>query len=268
VWSEARIINRLANTIAVLAVLAMLAGCVFWLINRPIFRVQTIEIEPAANTNLKYVSPMSVQAAIAGKLQGNFFTINLNQTRRVLETVPWIRTAMVRRVWPSTLRVTIEEQQPWALWNENQMISTWGQIFTANQGELDDDALLPQFIGPEGTPALFIQRYAELERWLAPLNATVRKVVLSERYAMSVTLSNGLTLELGRDPGAEAPDPQAGIPGALPFTVRIRRFVQAWPVVLQRTQGREITHVDLRYTNGFALTLAALPETPSTKKKR
>lgn len=267
-WSEARIINRLANTLAVLAVLAMLAGCVFWLINRPIFHVAAIEIEPAPNTSLKYVSAAGVQAAIAGKLTGNFFTINLNQARSVFESAPWVRNATVRRIWPNSLRVTIEEQQPLALWNENQMISTWGQVFTANQGELDDDASLPQFNGPEGTEGLLIQRYAELERWFAPLGATVRKVSLSDRFAMRVTLSNGLTLELGRDPGADAPDPQAGIPGALPFTARIQRFVQAWPAVSQKIGDRAVNHADLRYPNGFALTLASLPETHPPKKKR
>ena len=150
-WNEARTINRLANTLAVLAVLAMLAGGIYWLIQRPAFNLRTIEIEPAPNTSLKYVSPASVRASIAGQLSGNFFTISLASAKSVFEAVPWVRNAMVRRIWPNALRVTLEEQQPFALWNENQMINTWGQTFTANQGELEDDDSLPQFEGPEGT---------------------------------------------------------------------------------------------------------------------
>ena len=151
-WNEARTINRLANTLAVLAVLAMLAGGIYWLIQRPAFNLRTIEIEPAPNSSLKYVSPASVRASIAGQLSGNFFTISLGSAKSVFEAVPWVRNAMVRRIWPNALRVTIEEQQPFALWNENQMINTWGQTFTANQGELEDDDSLPQFEGPEGYP--------------------------------------------------------------------------------------------------------------------
>ncbi len=267
-WNESRTINRLANTLAVLAVLAMLAGGVYWLIQRPFFMVRAIEIEPAPNSSLTYVSPASVRAAIAGQLTGNFFTINLAKTQRVFESAPWVRHAMVRRIWPNTLRVTIEEQQPFALWNENQMINTWGQAFTANQGELDDDESLPQFEGPEGTEALLVQRYAELARWFAPLDVSVSKLALSDRYAWQVKLSNGMTLALGRDPGADAPDPTGGVPGALPFAARIQRFVQAWPVVNQKIGGREVTNADLRYPNGFALTLAALPEPIQPKKKR
>ena len=80
-----------------------------------------------------------------------------------------------------------------------------------------------------------------------------------------VVLSNGMLLDLGRDPGADAPDPH-GLPGALPFAARIQRFVQAWPAVAGRLEGRTITQADLRYPNGFALALAPLP--PSETKSK
>ncbi len=267
-WNEARTINRLANTLMVLAVLAMLAGGVYWLIQRPIFALTAIEIEPAPNSTLKYVTPDSLQSTIAGNLTGNFFTIDLLETQSIFEEAPWVRSATVRRIWPNMLRVSIEEQQPLALWNDNQMINTWGQAFTANQGELDDDTQLPQFEGPEGKELLVVNRYAEMTSWFAPLGLNVRKLSLSDRLAWEATLSNDMTLALGRDPGADAPNTQAGIPGALPFAARIRRFVQAWPEASQRTGGRAVTHVDLRYPNGFALTLAALPEPTQPQKKR
>ena len=33
----------------------------------------------------------------------------------------------MQRVWPNTLAVYVEEHQPLALWNENEMINTWGE---------------------------------------------------------------------------------------------------------------------------------------------
>ena len=99
-WNEARTINRLANTLAVLAVLAMLAGGIYWLMQRPVFNLRMIEIEPAPNTSLKFVSPASVRTSIAGQLSGNFFTINLSSAKSVFEAVPWVRNAMVRRMHP------------------------------------------------------------------------------------------------------------------------------------------------------------------------
>ena len=148
------------------------------------------------------------------------------------------------------------------------MIDTWAHVFTANQGELDDDLQLPRFEGPEGKESLVVSRYAELERWFAPLGLTVRELSLNNRLAWQVKLSNGLTLALARDPGAEEPGTPGGIPGALPFSQGIERFVQALPQIQQRTGGRVLMHADLRYPNGFAVTLAALPETTQLKKKR
>ena len=155
------------------------------------------------------------------------------------------------------MRVRIEEQQPLALWNENQMLNTWGEPFTANKGELDNEAELPHFSGPEGSESLVVQRYAELMRWFAPLDLRVMQLDLNARYAWGATLSNAMQLELGRDPGADAPDPH-GLPGALPFAARIKRFVQAWPAVNSRLEGRIVTRADLRYPGGFALVLAPL----------
>ena len=264
-WNDARTINRIANTLAVLAVLAMLAAGLAWVAQRPYFSLTAIELEPVPDSSLKYVSPGAVRAAIAGQVKGNFFTINLDETRALFESVPWVRHATVRRIWPNILRVRIEEQQPLALWNENEMINTWGESFTANTGELDDESDLPHFAGPDGTESLVVQRYAELARWFAPLDLQVRELDLSPRYAWRATLNNGMVLDLGRDPGADAPDPH-GLPGALPFGARIERFVQFWPQVTNKLDGRVVTQADLRYPNGFALTLAPLPP-PEPKTK-
>lgn len=265
-WNDARTINLIANTLAVLAVAAMLLAGVAWVAQRPYFTLAAIEIESMPKTEMHYVSTGAVRAAIAGRFGGNFFTVDLDEAREAFESVPWVRHATVRRIWPNTLRVRVEEQQPLALWNENQMINTWGEAFTANTGELADDMVLPHFTGPEGTESLVVQRYAELARWFAPLDMHVRELVLNPRYAWAVTLSNGMKLDLGRDPGADAPDPH-GLPGALPFAARIQRFVQAWPVVSSRLEGRTVTQADLRYPTGFALALAPLPPEHASHSK-
>ena len=92
----------------------------------------------------------------------------------------------------------------------------------------------------------------------------VKQLELSPRYAWRVVLSNGMLLDLGRD---RAPTRRIRTAGrALPFAARIQRFVQAWPAVAGRLEGRTITQADLRYPNGFALALAPLP--PSETKSK
>jgi cell division protein FtsQ len=71
-----------------------------------------------------------------------------------------------------------------------------------------------------------VQRYAELGQWFEKLGLGVEQLSLNDRYALQAQLSNGVTLILGRDPGAETADPQGGVPGAVSFGERIARFVR------------------------------------------
>lgn len=255
-FSDAKLTNMLANMLAILAVLAMAFALVMWVIKRPYFNISKIEIAPMNSMGLQYANAAGIQSAIADKRINNFFLQDLDQVRSYIEAAPWVRHAAVKRVWPNTLRVYIEEHQPWALWNENQLINTWGESFAANLGELADDQQLPQLNGPPNSERLVIQRYAELVRLFAPLGLAVEQATLTPRYAWEVSLSDGIDLMLGRDPAADTSDPH-GRSGALPFASRINRFVRAWPELSKRLGSKFIASADLRYANGFAIKLAS-----------
>lgn len=262
-FQDARLINFIANSLAVLAVAALLLGAVVWVAQRPYFSISSLRLAVAEEgSELRFVTASSLNEAVRGKLRGNFFFIDLDEARSVIETTPWVRHARVQRVWPDTLAVYVEEHQPLALWNENEMINSWGEAFTAYAGDLPEGMTLPQLQGPEDSERLVVQRYAELARWFAPLQLRVDQLALSPRYAWEVTLSDGMSLNLGRDPAADIADPH-GRSGALPFAARIERFVEAWPRLIESVGGRAIARADLRYPNGFAITLAPVTPTPS-----
>ena len=107
---------------------------------------------------------------MVGRLKGNFFTVDLDTARTAFEQMPWVRHASVRRVWPNALAVTLEEFKPLGTWGSDQLVSVDGELFTANQGELDDD--LPAFDGPDGTAKEVVARYRDFTKWFAPLDAT------------------------------------------------------------------------------------------------
>lgn len=255
-----RWLNQIANALAVLAVLAILASFFVWVARSPYFVVKQVEIEGLNNEALLYVTPDAVSATLAGRLKGNFFSIDLDESRALLETAPWVRKAQVRRVWPNTLHVKIEEQQPLAYWNESDMINTWGEPFAANEAVILDDVLLPRLRGPANSERLVVQRYAEVTQWLTPLGVSIQELNLSPRYAWEVVLSDGVRLQLGRDPAADIADLH-GTSGARDFAARLERFVQAWPLLNERLEGRKIQTADLRYSNGFAISLAPLQST-------
>lgn len=259
-FTSYRWLNQLANTLAVLAVLIIVGSFLIWVARSPYFVVDTVKIEGVNNEALLYVTPDTVSATIAGSLKGNFFSIDLDESRALFETAPWVRRAQVRRVWPNTLQVKIEEQQPLAYWNESDMINTWGEPFAANEAVIVDGTFLPQLRGPANSERLVVQRYAEVTQWLTPLGVSIQQLTLSPRYAWEVVLSDGIRLQLGRDPAADIADLH-GTSGAVDFAARLERFVQAWPLLHERLDGRSIQTADLRYSNGFAISLAPLKTT-------
>jgi cell division protein FtsQ len=128
-----------------------------------------------------------------------------------------------------------------------------GDLFTANQGELDDD--LPAFDGPEGTAKEVVARYHDFEKWFAPLDAKPEEVTLSPRFAWTVKLSNGTQVELGRERNQDT------------LNDRCKRFVASWPSVTGRW-GKDIEYADLRYPNGFAIRAANMRFINDTDKAK
>lgn len=47
-------------------------------------------------------------------------TVALNDIRRRLESIPWIREAAVRRHWPDQIHIRIDERRPIALWQHGR----------------------------------------------------------------------------------------------------------------------------------------------------
>jgi cell division protein FtsQ len=238
-WNNVRQLNLAANALYALWALALLAAGGYWLMQRPAFALHAIAI----GGDTEHINVPTVRASVVGHLKGNFFTVDLDSARQAFEQMPWVRRASVRRVWPNALAVTLEEYKPLGTWGSDQLVSVDGELFTANQGELDQD--LPAFDGPNGTAKEVVARYFDFKKWLAPLGATPDEVTLSPRYAWTVKLSNGTQIEYGRER-----NPQT-------LAERSSRLTAAWAAVTARW-GNDIEYADLRYPNGFAIRAAGM----------
>ena len=62
--------------------------------------------------NLRWVSRQELKQAIAGRLRGGFFRVDIAAVREAALAVPWVRDVSVRRVWPGELHLTVVENWP------------------------------------------------------------------------------------------------------------------------------------------------------------
>jgi cell division protein FtsQ len=198
----------------------------------------------------------TLRANAAPRLAGSFFTIDLSRSRRAFESVPWVRQAVVRRVFPDRLVVRLEEHRAAALWGSeagsDKLVNTFGEVFQANPGDVEDDGL-PTLQGPEGSAAQMLAMLERLGPLLAPLDARIETLTLSGRGSWRVELDSGARVELGRGSDAD-------------LVERTARFVRTFTQVAQRYQ-RPLEYADLRHNGGYAVRLTGVSTTPAAGDK-
>ena len=248
--SDVRLMNVVANTVfAVAGVGAAVAG-VLWLMRSPLFPIRGIQLDGDLARN----SVPTIRANAAPQLAGNFFSVDLQQGRAAFETVPWVRRAVVRRVWPDRLAVRLEEHRAAALWegsdeaDAERLVNSFGEVFDANVGDVEDDSL-PSLKGPAGSAATMLSLYRRLQPVLARLEMGVTRLQLSGRGSWRVELDTGAALELGRGSEDE-------------LMARGERFVRTFSQVAARWR-QPLEYADLRHTDGYAVRLRGVSTTPS-----
>ncbi|HEY1151950.1 MAG TPA: cell division protein FtsQ/DivIB [Pseudoduganella sp.] len=253
-WHDAKALNATAGGLIALSLLACAAGGVWWLAQRPVFDLRMIRVETMDNSELRHVNELTLRNGALGRIKGNFFTANLDNVRQVFEAVPWVRRASVRREWPDQLIVALEEHEALGTWGEDgRLLSTKGDVFTANLAEAEEDHALPEFEGPDGSEKEVLARFGELRKWFAPIKLAPEGLSLSSRYAWTVKLDNGMSVALGREQTHDT------------LRQRVDRLVRIWPQLASRVPNIET--IDMRYQNGLALSATGLKIPAETKKR-
>jgi cell division protein FtsQ len=242
-WNSPRWVGFTANILVTLGFLVLLSSAAWWLSERSMFRIKEVRVTASPGFELKHVALGPLQQQLKGYLESersaSFFRLSLDKVRELSEGVSWVRHSRVRRIWPNRLEISVEEHEALALWDDGRIVSTFGELFSANLDEAEEDGALPEFSGPLGSERLVVSRYAELRRLLVPLNVQPVALTLSSRQAWEAQLNDGSKLLMGREQG-------------LPIDERVRRWVSAYPEAKAKLNGRAEL-IDLRYPNGFAL---------------
>lgn len=183
---------------------------------------------------MSYTTKNDIEAAIEHINFGNFFKVDVNNVQKMVQTLPWVYSVSVRKQWPNELKIYVVDQYPIAQWNGDSYINFYGEVFQTGTQDLTTG--LPNFFGPEGTENEALKNYKNLNELLSFGGFNISELVLTERYAWQLTLTNGVILNLGRENRVE----------------RIQRFMDAYPHI-ELKDGLQINYVDLRYDTGFAV---------------
>lgn len=230
-WDQPTWLNWLANLLFSIAGVLLMYALLFVTLHLPIFPVKQVQV----TGNLSHVNQEQIRLIVRKYLKGNFYTVDLQRTRRAFEKLPWARKVSVRRQWPDTLVVQIEEHRAIGRWGTIALVNHHGELFQAAS-----DAQLPIFYGPGDAVKEIAQGYRSFVAILATTPLKIQQLRLSSRRAWEMKTHDGRQMMLGR----EAVN---------------RRLTQFVAVYLQQPTIAESQwrYADLRYPNGFALRVAS-----------
>ena len=239
---DVKLMNMTALVLLAGFVLMAMASTVKWAARLPVFDIAGITVTGDVTHN----SLMNLRANVAPRFSGTFFTVDLARVRAAFEAVPWVRQAVVRRDFPNRLRVQLQEHKAVAYWGtegELQLINSFGEVFEANVGEVEQD-MLPRLHGPEGSSGEVLLMYRTLGPLFAAKDLVLDQLELTGRGSWRAHLDIGADIEMGRGERAE-------------ISERAGRFLNTLTQITGRygRRANSLESADLRHDNGYALKL-------------
>jgi len=216
-----------ARRATLLALIVGALGALAWALDRPL---RVISMDGA----FQRVSPGQIEKAVAPFTGAGFMSADLDRIQRAVETVPWVDHARVERRFPNVLHVTVIEETAAARWGGSGLLNTRGELFVREATHVP--AELPRLSGPEGTESQVAQRYLSAQGRMLEAGMRVAALRLDDRGAWEMDLDSGVTVRLGRRDVDE----------------RLDRFIRTASEVIAHRLN-DITYVDMRYSNGFAI---------------
>ncbi|GLR26073.1 MULTISPECIES: cell division protein FtsQ/DivIB [Limnobacter] len=236
IWQDSKLMSIMAGFFSAMAFALLGYAGLQWLIHRPLFELQKVELTGEVDR----INLVSFRANVLPEVQGSFFSVNLSDVREQVEDQPWVRKAVIQRMWPNGLRIRIQSQKPLAYWGDNLLINTYGEVFSANPAEVGDNVLQATLNGPPGSELLVAKMYVNASKVLRKLGLQLKDVNLSDRYGWSFKTESGLNIELGREQEN--------------FTInqKLDRLVAIYPKIKEQLM-QTVDSIDLRYPRGVAV---------------
>lgn len=252
---DVKLMNLTASLLFVAFALIVVGAVAGWAWRHPVFAIRAI----AVSGDVTHNNALTLRANVAPRLSGTFFTMDLTRARLAFESVPWVRQAVVRREFPNRLKVLLQEHKAvayWGLEGESRLVNSYGEVFEANVGEVEQDAL-PRLNGPDGQAAQVLAMYQTLQPLFETMDMDLEQLEQTGHGGWRARLDTGAALELG---GGSTAEVQA----------RTQRFLKTLTQVTSR-YGRQpdaLETADLRHEDGYAIRLRGVTTQAADVQKK
>ncbi len=224
---------------------SLLAAAALGVLLDRVFRPDAFPVEDLRIVgNLDRVDPGALERVIQPLARGNLFAVDLERLEAAAESVPWVHRATVRRQWPRTVVVRVEEQRPVARWGAHRWVNRAGELVVLP--EYVDDTL-PVLAGPDSTQAEVLDRFRRWRALLEPVGLRLTALTLTSRRVWQARLEP--TQAVSGQPELRELRLTVGRQG---IDARLERFARVY-AGMQSGTWAQAEEIDLRYPNGFSV---------------
>ena len=126
-WNNPRALNLFSFVIGSLTFLYFVFLCYSWIISHNHFTLRNVVIEVVNNHNPN-IDKHEIQQAIKTTLNGTILSTDLKMMVELILDNPWVEQVVIRRVWPNTIVIRLQERRIIAVWNDKYLISEFGEV--------------------------------------------------------------------------------------------------------------------------------------------
>jgi len=198
------------------------------------FPINTVKI----SANFEHITRAEIEKILDKYNNNNSILLPISSLQLELLKLPWAKSIEIKRIWPDTLKIKIEEKKPVALW-KNSFITSDGSMIAAAIQDIqrqDRNRSLPKLSGPDKQYQEVLQNYEKLSKLLAVYGLHAESLNLRDNQSWDLYLQVGVVLRLGKKN----------------FEKRVLGFCKAYSTELVDRPEKMIS-VNLRYPHGMAV---------------
>lgn len=139
--------------------------------------------------NMKHVTSNELENIANNKLHGTFFTLNITELQDRFEELVWVKHVSVKRVFPNTIVVKLQEHEPVANIDGMGILSSDGKIFNA----LDSESLPLLFVKLNNAQDAY-QIYSKIEPIMEKHSDKILSLKMDNPRVIEIKTKNNLNI--------------------------------------------------------------------------
>ncbi len=155
------------------------------------FQIKNVIIEGSEKSNISEIENN------LSEIKGNLISLNFDYIKEIVESSEWVKRASIKKVLPSTLKINVTENDPYAIYfqqGKSFLIDLDGSIVTEIDLDNYEDDLL--FVRGENSPELLEQLIRDISITFPNLTQTLEEVEFIEKRRWNLKLKNKLLVKL------------------------------------------------------------------------